>query len=223
MQIKKLISVGLVSILSLTCLTTAILAEDLGETTKEVEKEGSKKKKNKQTVTLPENAIDKDTAKQNALTDANLTTEQVDKLKSRVSTLDDETVIYKVSFIYNSQKYSYKIDAVSGNVLDKKNEAVTETTENKHSNSKKAKADKVTLPENAIGKYAAKQAALKDANLIVEQVDKVKSKVITTEDGTVIYKVKFKYDNQKYTYLVDAISGNILDKTVEAVSSTTTA
>lgn len=219
MQMKKLISVGLVSILALTSVSMPILAEDLNVDTKEVENKHGKKKRSKEDVSLPENAISKDEAKEKALGDANLTKDQVDKLRSRVTSLQDGTVIYKVSFIYENHKYSYQIDAVSGNIINKTNKEVTESTETKHSKPKRGEESKVELPENAISKDEAKEKVLVDANLTLEQVNKVKSRVSTKEDGTVIYKVSFKYENQKYKYQVDALTGNILDKTVEEINN----
>lgn len=66
----------------------------------------------------PENAIGRDAAKAAALADAGITSDQAEKLRARVSDRDGETV-YRVSFRYNGQKYSYKIDPETGGVLDK--------------------------------------------------------------------------------------------------------
>ena len=76
----------------------------------------------------------------------------------------------------------------------------------------------VAEPENAIGKDAAKSAALSDAGILAENAGKVRSRVTSLEDGTVIYKVKFTVDSQKYSYKIDAVSGSILDKSTEAVT-----
>ena len=60
-----------------------------------------------------------------ALSDAGVTAEQAGKVKARLSQLDDGTVIYKVSFTCDGQKYSYQIGAVSGEIVDKSAEAAT--------------------------------------------------------------------------------------------------
>ncbi|MBP5719144.1 MAG: PepSY domain-containing protein [Abditibacteriota bacterium] len=79
----------------------------------------------------PENAIGKEAAKAAALADAGLTEEQAGKVKAHVSQLDDGTVVYKVNFTYDGQRYAYHINAVTGVVVDKENEAVTEDTESR--------------------------------------------------------------------------------------------
>ena len=61
------------------------------------------------------------------------------------------------------------------------------------------KKEKVAEPENAIGKDAAKAAALKDAGLTADSVEKVKAHVSKSEDGTVIYKVHFTANDTWYS------------------------
>ena len=159
----------------------------------------------------PENAIGKDAAKQIALSDAGLSSEQVEKVKARLSDKDG-TLVYKVGFCYDGQKYSYKIDPVSGDILDK---SVGEASEHTHGgHGEKAKSEEPEAPENAIGKDAAKQIALSDAGLSSEQVEKVKAR-LSDKDGTLVYKVSFKYDGQRYSYKIAPVSGDILDKSVQ--------
>ena len=155
----------------------------------------------------PENAIGKDAAKEIALADAGLNADQVEKARARLSDKDG-TLVYKVSFKYDGQKYSYKIDPVSGEILDK---TVSEATE--HSHSSHERPEEPEAPENAIGKDAAKEIALADAGLTAEQVEKVRAR-LSDKDGTLVYKVSLKYDGQKYSYKIDPVSGEILDKTV---------
>ena len=76
-------------------------------------------KHDKEQVAEPENAIGKDSAKAKALEDAGVTDEQVNKVRSHLSQLDDGTVIYRVHFIYIDQRYSYQINAISGEIVDK--------------------------------------------------------------------------------------------------------
>lgn len=174
-------------------------------------------RKAKEEVEAPENAIGKDAAKEKALADAGISAENAGKVKARLSKLDDGTVVYKVCFIVDSQKYSYSIDAVSGAVLDKKSEAVTGNTANCGKNHGKKK-QKVEAPENAIGKDAAKEKALADAGISTETAGKVKARVSQLDDGTFVYKVRFIADSKKYSYSVNALSGEILDKSSEEIT-----
>ncbi len=89
-------------------------------------KNNKKKKESKQKIDEPENAIGKDAAVEKALADAGLTAEQAGNIKTRVSQLDDNTIVYKVKWTCNGLKYSYQINAVSGEVIEKSSEAVTE-------------------------------------------------------------------------------------------------
>ncbi len=93
-------------------------------------------------------------------------------------------------------------------------------TENGDKAAKRGKKEEIAEPENAIGKQAAKDAALADAGLTADQTGKVRSRVSQTEDGTVIYKVRFTCDGQRYSYRIDAVTGEILKKSVKEASET---
>ena len=65
--------------------------------------------------------------------------------------------------------------------------AVTESSSDTAKNSKQGKKEKVDEPENAIGKDKAKAAALKDAGIAADKVEKIRSRVTKLDDGTVVY------------------------------------
>ena len=79
----------------------------------------------------------------------------------------------------------------------------------------KAKKEEAAEPEGAVGKDAAKETALADARLTEEQAGKVRAR-ISDSDGTAVYKVRFACDGQRYSYRIDALSGEILDKKIRA-------
>ena len=70
---------------------------------------------------------------------------------------------------------------------------------------------KTAEPEGVIGKEAAKEAALADAGVEAEGHDRGR---YTEKDGTRIYKVTFKSGGQRYKYRIDAMTGEILEKSV---------
>ena len=74
---------------------------------------------------------------------------------------------------------------------------------------------KTVEPEYAIGKQAASDAALADAGISAGQASKVKARISKLEDGTVIYKVSFTSEDLYYSYKINAMTGEILDKTTE--------
>ena len=85
--------------------------------------------------------------KEKALSDAKVTAEQAGKVRARVSQMDDGTVIYKVKFTFDGQKYSYKINAVTGEVIDKSTETATEDTASKTAGQEKKKTGKQKTAE----------------------------------------------------------------------------
>ena len=130
MKNKKVLALALVGVLSLSALAPSALAAGTanGESKTVVEEtqKAHRKHGRGEKVAEPENAIGKDAAKAKALADAGVTAEQAGKVKSHVSELDDGTVIYKVHFTCDGQRYSYQIDAVTGAVVNKNAKEVTE-------------------------------------------------------------------------------------------------
>ena len=97
-------------------------------------------------------------------------------------------------------------------------EAAQDSEAQSGSRSKKGgKKQEAAEPENAIGKDAAKEKALSDAGLSEEQVEKVRARV-SESDGSAVYKVHFTYDGQRYSYRIDALSGEILEQKVTDAS-----
>lgn len=80
----------------------------------------------KEKVAEPENAIGKDKAKATALKEAGIAEDKAEKIKSRVTKLDDGTVVYKVSFTSGDKYYSVKINALTGAVAEKKVQSAEE-------------------------------------------------------------------------------------------------
>ena len=80
----------------------------------------------KEKIAEPENAIGKDAAGEIALADAGVSVEDTGKVKARIAKMEDGTVVYRVSFSSGALWYRYKIDAVTGEILDKKTEDAAE-------------------------------------------------------------------------------------------------
>ena len=219
MKKKGLTALLLISALTLSALIPSAFAAksapggDTETVARETQKEQRNGKRGGEKVAEPENAIGKDAAKAKALADAGVTAEQAGKVKTRVSQLDDGTVIYKVGFTCDGTRYSYQINAVTGAVIDKSAGDATES--NRHG---KKNGEKVAEPENAIGKDAAKAKAFADAGVTAEQAGKVKTRVSQLDDGTVIYKVGFTCDGTRYSYQINAVTGAVIDKSAETVT-----
>ena len=119
-------------------------------------------------------------------------------------TFTEETLVaggikyYYFVFESDSARWTYKIDAVLGVIMDKT-------------------CDKIipTAPE-FIGLEKAKQIALEDAGL-----DETAQKIVFTREelsrnqGKPCYILEFYTDKCAYSYKVDAVSGDILEKNIE--------
>ena len=105
---------------------------------------------------------------------------------------------YSFAFESDTARWTYKIDAVLGSIMDKT-------------------YDKIVSPApEFIGLEKAKQIALKDAGL-----DETAQKIVFTREelsrnsGKPCYILEFYTDKCAYSYKVDAVSGDILEKNIE--------
>ena len=152
MKNKAVMAMALAAFLSVTTMVNTACAATVDATSSATQTREKAKKEKKEEVAEPENAIGKDAAKAKALTDAGVAAAQAGKVQAHVSTMDDGTVVYKVRFTYNDQRYSYRINAVTGAVVEKDSKAVTEDEQKgghgngqgKGSKSEKPTTDKTT-------------------------------------------------------------------------------
>lgn len=117
---------------------------------------------------------------------------------------------YKVEFVAGNVSYEYEIDLYSGEILNC-NTALLRycyppaSAGNAGSDGNGAASGSVA----DIGTTAAKQAALNHAGISEAQTSKLEIRQ-DRHDGRLEYKVEFKYGKEKYKYVIDASTGNIL-------------
>ena len=105
---------------------------------------------------------------------------------------------YYFVFESDSARWTYKIDAVLGVIMDKSCDKI------------------IPLAPEFIGLEKAKQIALEDAGL-----DEATQKIVFTREelsrnsGKPCYILEFYTDRCAYSYKVDAVSGDILEKNIE--------
>ena len=105
---------------------------------------------------------------------------------------------YYFAFESDSARWTYKIDAVLGVIMDKTCDKI------------------IPLAPEFIGFEKAKQIALEDAGL-----DEATQKIVFTREelsrnqGKPCYILEFYTDKCAYSYKVDAVSGDILEKNIE--------
>lgn len=130
MKHKVILAASLAAILSVSVFATSVSAATTSNNQAAVESSTENNQKRgqakKEKVAEPENAIGKDKAKAVALKEAGITEDKAEKIKTRVTKLDDGTVVYKVSFTYGDKYYSIKINALTGAVAEKKVQSAEE-------------------------------------------------------------------------------------------------
>ena len=136
-------------------------------------------------------------AKKIALDDAGVS-EKVTFTEETLVASDIKSPYYSFAFESDTARWTYKIDAVLGSIMDKT-------------------YDKIVSPApEFIGLEKAKQIALKDAGL-----DETAQKIVFTREelsrnsGKPCYILEFYTDKCEYAYKVDAVSGDIIEKNIE--------
>lgn len=131
--------------------------------------------------------------------------------KSAESTSEESTAKEKKT------KKSSESTSEDGTVTEKKAKKSADSSSESGTAKKKPgkKGSKTAEPEGVIGKDAAKEAALADAGTQAE--GHVRGRY-AEKDGTGIYKVTFEAGGQKYKYRIDAMTGEILDKSVTEIT-----
>ena len=155
-------------------------------------------------------AEDADTAPQAGIEQQEETTSEKKAKKSSDASAEDGTVKEK-----RAKKSADS--AEEGAVREKKAKKSADSTSETGTAQKKhgKKASKTAEPEGVIGKDAAKEAALADAG--AEAEGHVRGRY-TEKDGTGIYKITFKSGGQRYKYRIDAMTGEILDKSAAEIT-----
>ena len=127
---KFILAASLAAILSVSAFTTTAFAATTTNSQAAADSSTGKAQKcghsKKEKVAEPENAIGKDKAIAAALKEAGISEDKAEKVKSRVTKLEDGTVVYKVSFTSGDKYYSVKINALTGAVADKTVQSVEE-------------------------------------------------------------------------------------------------
>ena len=109
-----------------------------------------------------------------------------------------KTPYYRLVFADTQTRWTYRIDAVLGSILEKKKEKI-------------GTQEFISLEE-------AKSIALKDAGLD-DKAQKIEfsKEELNRNQGTPCYILEFNNGEYQYTYRIDAVTGNILEKNKEPI------
>lgn len=174
--------------------------------------------------------ITADEAKEIALADAGLTVSEVTFTEEKLD-LDDGTSVYELKFYTSEKKYEYEINANTGAVFSKSTEAIaaqnSQTQQQTNSptattaaKSPSAQSNNASSPSQ-IGVEAAKNKALADAGLSASSVTFTKAK-LDYDDRIAVYDIEFYTSTHEYEYEINASTGAVHDKSVEALKGNVT-
>ena len=125
--------------------------------------------------------------------------------------LDESPAHYDVEIQGQSgEKFEYKIDAYTGEVLDVKREMTDDDETEEEQSCQTAQTEET----QDIGNAQAKTIALNHAGVDTDAVYDMNTKM-DVENGVAIYEVEFKSGNTEYEYEIDAVSGIILKHEAE--------
>ena len=141
--------------------------------------------------------IGSDRAKEIAAGDAGVKVPDAVFTESKLD-LDDGVYVYDIDFYTSGAEYEYKIDAVTGAVIDKEMKAF----QGNPSGTSGSGSD--------IGADRAKEIAAVHSGFQVSEVIFTKVE-LDWDDGVSQYEIEFCKDNMDYEYCIDACTGNILE------------
>lgn len=152
---------------------------------------------------------------------------------------DDHTHVYEIEFMDDQQKYEYKLDAYSGEILSREIEVRKNTGDTAADNSgqssgqgnaadsqssgqgnaadsqgsgkaKNSDAQDDSASSAFIGIDRAKEIALEHAGLTENEVTFSKAKT-DKEHGVTVYEIEFFKDRMEYDYEINAATGEIIE------------
>lgn len=141
--------------------------------------------------------IGKTTAKRIALKDAGIKRSDAHGMHVALDT-DDGSTVYDVEFYSGTTEYDYEIDAKSGEIVSKDQDA--EGID---------RADIPTPDKTLISENKARNKALHHAGLKKSDVTGLRTE-LDYDDGAYQYEVEFYHDRTEYSYDINAVSGQII-------------
>lgn len=152
--------------------------------------------------------ITEEEAKESALKHANLSSDQVTFVKTKMD-VDNGVKKYDVEFYYENKEYDYEIDASNGQVISYDYDTDYYDINQGSTNNNTVNQQTVNNSPANITEDQAKNIALEHANLNSRQVTFVRSEM-DFDDGVQSYDIEFYHNNMEYNYEIDASTGNII-------------
>ncbi len=157
-------------------------------------------------------SIHADQALQAALRAAGVSENEISKLEIERE-YEKGRRVFEVEFYVGQTKYEYDIDAVTGVILDADIKPKPTRTQSGDSS---GTTDPHQPPADAISMSQALAIALRHLGVTESQIAKLEIER-EREDGKWIYEVEFIYQGKEYEYEIDAVSGEILEISIESL------
>ena len=158
-------------------------------------------------------------AKQIAFADASITADKAQNVRVNYDR-ENGVFVYEVDFAANGNKYEYDINAQSGAIAKKDVEAIKKAFKtNQNTKPINVNADKQNTKSqqtSSISAEEAKQIAFADASTTLGKAQNVKVNY-DRENGVFVYEVDFVANGNEYEYDINAKTGEIVKKDVEAI------
>ena len=153
-------------------------------------------------------------AKQTALADAGVKAADAKFIKAEAD-VDDGRKVFDIEFIAGSKEYEYEINASTGKVIDKDVGNVKKAP----AASKAAKSESAKTSSNQSADIEkAKQIALSYAGVNAADAKFIKAEA-DVDDGRKVFDIEFIAGSKEYEYEINASTGKVIDKDIEAVKT----
>ena len=150
--------------------------------------------------------ISLESAKNIALTDAGLSSSDVNYTKEKLD-YEDGIAVYEIDFYTGNMEYEYEINATTGAVYSK-------SVETHHNQTGHGHNGHAGTPDNYIGTDSAESIALNHAGFSETEVSRLKSE-FDIDDGMAVYEVEFDKDGREYDYTINATDGAIIEYDID--------
>lgn len=183
----------------------------------------------KSSIVKSGNYISIEKAKIIALESVGVSSEKASFTKTELDE-DDQNPVYEIEFYTGVNAYEFEINALNGDILEKKSEALHADGTSQSSSAQGGQAAG-TASQTAAGSQSSNQNA-SSANFI--GIDKAKSIALSqagisasnatftkthldSDDNMQIYEIEFISQNTEYEFEIDAYTGEILESGTEQV------
>ncbi len=143
------------------------------------------------------NTISLDLAKEKALQSAGLSETEITFTKTKLDR-DDGILIYEIEFYSTQAEYEYEINATNGEIVGMETKPYHIDSNNSQNSDK------------YIGVDQAKSIAAAHAEISESEIVFSKAK-LENDDGRTVYEIEFYYGKIQYEYIIDAVSGTIIE------------